>query len=363
MKFGRFLEVTFLEASGGFWATPLVCANAPPLSGPSRPPLTINSVLQTRFAALRRPQLRVMLYCMPPASLLKTLTTATAIVALAGQGVTREEDAVAPPTKSEVTPREATENAEAGFTSEEVTFKAGEIVSKAYLALPAKKESGTYPGILVCPEWWGHNDYVRMRAEMLAKLGYAALAMDVYGDGTKAHDPKASVSLDVALKANQREMNARVLAHLKFLQGRPEVDQARVAAIGYGSGGDVCLQMARNGMRGLGGVVAFHPLFNVVPSQPPIRKATAKVMVCDAQEDPYVHLRKGKVAAFRKEMASVRTDLVIIPFPDAMQSFTVPNADIVGEKFRIPQAYSPEADKKAWGLLRGFLKDLWDSPQ
>ena len=100
-----------------------------------------------------------------------------------------------------------------------------------------------------------------------------------------------------------------------------------------------------------------------MPSQPPIRQATAKVLVCDAREDPYVHLRKGKVEAFRKEMESVRTNLMIIPFPGAMQSFTVPNADIVGEKFRISQAYNPEADKRAWGLLRGFLNDLWVLPE
>ena len=194
---------------------------------------------------------------------------------------------------------------------------------------------------------------------MLAKLGYAALAMDLYGDGQKAHDPQTAIKLDGSLKGNQKEMAARVLAHLKFLAARPEVDENKIAAIGYGSGGDVCLQMARNGMRGLDGVVAFHPFFTVVPSQPPIRKATARVMVCDAREDPYVHLRKGKVEAFRKEMARVKTDLTMIDFPNAMQSFTVPGANRVGEKFRIPQAYNQEADTRAWGLLRGFLQDLW----
>tara|TARA_B100001109_G_scaffold255668_1_gene259895 strand:+ start:341 stop:1249 length:909 start_codon:yes stop_codon:yes gene_type:complete len=294
---------------------------------------------------------------------LKVLVTGSAIVALAGQGAAFDDD-TASPTDNQEAPRKSVDDLGPGYRSEEVTFRAGNVAAKAYLALPAKKTPGPYPGILVCPEWWGHNDYIRMRAEMLAELGYAALAMDVYGNGQKAHDPKTAVKLDGSLKANQREMNARVLGHLKFLRERPEVDGAKIAAIGYGSGGDVCLQMARNGMRGLGAVIAFHPLFNVVPSQPPIRKATAKVMICDALEDPYVHLRKGKVEAFRDEMARVKTDLVIIPFPNAMQSFTVPNADIVGEKFRIPQAYSPEADKRAWGLLRGFLKDLWslDNP-
>ena len=297
------------------------------------------------------------------ARVLRPLSAAVTLVVLAAQGTAREDVSGALPTKSGDAPRKSAGEAGAGFNAEEVTFKAGNTIAKAYLALPAPDGSGPRAGILICPEWWGHNDYIRMRADMLAKLGYAALAMDVYGDGQKANDPKTAVKLDGMLKADQREMNSRVLAHLKFLASRTEVDPARIAAIGYGSGGDVCLQMARNGMRGLAGVVAFHPLFTVVPSQPPIRQATAKVMVCDAREDPYVHLRKGKVEAFRKEMESVRTDLIIIPFPGAMQSFTVPNADIVGEKFRIPQAYNPEADKRAWGLLRGFLKDLWVLPE
>ena len=264
-----------------------------------------------------------------------------------------------PASKGEATPGAIEGDVEMGYRSEEVTFQAGEIVSKAYLALPVTKAPGPFPGILVCPEWWGHNDYVRMRADMLAKLGYAALAVDLYGNGKKAHDPRTALSLDGALRGNQKEMNARVLAHLKFLAARPGVDETRIAAIGYGSGGDVCLQMARNGMRGLDGVVAFHPFFRVLPSQPPIRKATARVMVCDAQEDPFVHLSKGKVEAFQKEMASVKTDLTIIPFPKAMQSFTVPDANKKGEKFQIPQVYNAKADARAWGLLRGFLQDLW----
>jgi len=45
------------------------------------------------------------------------------------------------------------------------------------------------PGILVVHEWWGHNDYVRKRADMLAELGYVAIAVDMYGDGKQAAHP------------------------------------------------------------------------------------------------------------------------------------------------------------------------------
>ena len=37
-------------------------------------------------------------------------------------------------------------------------------------------------GVLVAPEWWGRNEYTEQRARELAEHGYAALAMDMYGD-------------------------------------------------------------------------------------------------------------------------------------------------------------------------------------
>src|SRR5258708_6880746 len=39
------------------------------------------------------------------------------------------------------------------------------------------------PGVLVFHEWWGLNDYARMRAKQLAELGYVAFAADMYGAG------------------------------------------------------------------------------------------------------------------------------------------------------------------------------------
>jgi len=43
--------------------------------------------------------------------------------------------------------------------------------------------------VLVVPEWWGQNSYVRKRAHMLAQLSYTALALDMYGEGMTAQHP------------------------------------------------------------------------------------------------------------------------------------------------------------------------------
>ena len=65
---------------------------------------------------------------------------------------------------------------------EEVEYQANGTVLKGYLAYEDSVK-GKRPGVLVVHEWWGHNEYARKRARMLAELGYPALAVDMYGDG------------------------------------------------------------------------------------------------------------------------------------------------------------------------------------
>ena len=72
--------------------------------------------------------------------------------------------------------------AQAAVKGEEVSYKAGNTTLKGYLAYDDAVK-GKRPGVLVVHEWWGHNEYARRRAIMLAGLGYAALAVDMFGDG------------------------------------------------------------------------------------------------------------------------------------------------------------------------------------
>ena len=69
-----------------------------------------------------------------------------------------------------------------------VEYTAGGITMKGYLVYDEKVQ-GKQPGVLVVHEWWGQNTYVRKRARMLARLGYTALALDMYGEGRTAQHP------------------------------------------------------------------------------------------------------------------------------------------------------------------------------
>ena len=131
--------------------------------------------------------------------------------------------------------------------TETVTYEAGGTTLQGYLAFPAGA-SGPNAGVLVFPEWWGVNDYIRERARQVAALGYAALAVDMYGDGRTASDPTTAGSLMNAVLEDMDTGTARLKAGYEFLRGRSETDGNRMAAIGYCFGGAVALHAARIGM-------------------------------------------------------------------------------------------------------------------
>lgn len=49
-----------------------------------------------------------------------------------------------------------------------------------YFAAPVSETP--VAGVIVAPEWWGRTEYTLQRARELAEHGYAALAIDMYGD-------------------------------------------------------------------------------------------------------------------------------------------------------------------------------------
>ena len=82
---------------------------------------------------------------------------------------------------------------QAGLKSSVVQYRQGETVLHGYLvhddAIRTKR-----PGVLVVHEWWGLNDHARAAAEALAKAGYVALAVDMYGEGKNTDHPKRQVN-------------------------------------------------------------------------------------------------------------------------------------------------------------------------
>jgi len=58
-------------------------------------------------------------------------------------------------------------------------------------------------------------------------------------------------------------------------------------------------------------------------------------------------------------MKNAGADFRFISYPGALHSFTNPEADEYGKKFKIPVAYNAEADKKSWKELKKFLRQIF----
>lgn len=190
---------------------------------------------------------------------------------------------------------------------------------------------------------------------MLAELGYAALSVDMYGEGKVATNPDEAAKFSSEIMKNFDVGKARFMAAMDFLKGEPIVDPAPIAAIGYCFGGGIVLNMARQGVD-LRGVASFHGnLTAVKPAQP--GSVRAKILVLHGADDKFV--TKGQVEAFKNEMKAAGADFKFVSYPSAAHSFTNPEADELGKKYNIPIAYNRDADKKSWEELKKFLRDIF----
>jgi dienelactone hydrolase len=242
----------------------------------------------------------------------------------------------------------------ANVKGEEVTYEAGGLTMKGYLAYDDQVKEKR-PGVLVVHEWWGQNDYVRNRARMLAELGYTALALDMYGEGKVATHPKDARLFAGMVMMNMDAAQQRFMAALELLKKHPTTDPDRVAAIGYCFGGGVILAMARSGVD-LDAVVSFHgSLATNTPAEP--GKVKARVLVCHGADDQYV--TKEQIDAFREEMKKANVDLTFNTYDGAKHAFTNPDADANAEKFDIPIGYNAEADRKSWVDMQEFFTRIF----
>lgn len=233
----------------------------------------------------------------------------------------------------------------------EVEYSDGETKLSGYIALPARGLLKQLPVVIIVHEWWGHGDYVRRRADMIAgELGYVAFALDMYGDGKQAAHPEDAqkFSSEVSNTAGLREKRFR--AALDYIKQQRWVDPKKVAAIGYCFGGGTVLEMARLKLP-LQAIASFH---GSLGSKITADKITTPLFVAHGGADEFVSPQV--VEAFKDEMRKAEAPLTFISYEGAKHSFTNPAADEYAKKFNIPVGYNKEADLASWSEMKKFLK-------
>jgi dienelactone hydrolase len=238
---------------------------------------------------------------------------------------------------------------EAAIQTKNVTYKAGDVECRGYLAWDDAL-SGARPGVLVVHEWWGLNDYARHRAEELAKLGYVAFAADMYGEGKTASHPNDAMQMVGKLRANVEEWRSRAAAALEVLKSQPQCDKMKLAAIGYCFGGSTVLELAYSGAD-LNAVASFHGALPT-PTPEEVKRIKAAILVCNGGADSFIPAKVVK--AFRDALDKGGAKYEFVSYPGVVHSFTVPDADKHGNP---GMKYDKAADEDSWKRMQALFTE------
>ncbi len=184
----------------------------------------------------------------------------------------------------------------------------------------------------------------KARAEQLAKLGYIALALDMYGKGIHANNPDEAGKLAGAFYKTPGLFATRAQAALAELLKQPGVDPERIGGhrllFRRGDGARTRpLRRERAGRRHL----------PRQPENPGARRGrdikAKEILVLHGSRDPLVP--PADVAGFMDEMNAAKVPFRLVAYPDAVHAFTNPEAGSDPSK---PTAYN--ARRGRGGLRR-----------
>lgn len=236
-----------------------------------------------------------------------------------------------------------------GLMGESVEYRDGDVVLEGYWVKP--RQDVVAPVVLVVHQWGGLGPYEKGRADGLARMGYAALAVDIYGKGVRPTAQAEKAAQAGKFKGDRALFRSRLMAGLEFARSQPGVHGDRVAAIGYCFGGTGVLELARMGAP-VKGVVSFHGGLDKGNAET-VSPMAAKVLVLHGADDPFVP--EKDIAAFMAEMRGARADWQMVSYGNAVHSFT---EEAAGNDNSRGAAYNREADLRSWEAMQAFLREV-----
>lgn len=212
-----------------------------------------------------------------------------------------------------------------------------------------ESRAGPLPAVLISHAWGGRDDFVADKARQLARLGYAGFALDVYGKGRRGSSREENARLIEPFMQDRSLLVRRMQAALGAVRDLPQVDERRIAAMGFCFGGLCVLDLARSGAD-IRGVVSFHGLLK--PSGLPPRRIAAKVLVLHGHDDPMAPV--DDVVALEQELTEAGADWQLHAYGGTMHAFTNPAASDPD----FGTVYQAAADRRSWTALLNFLEEV-----
>jgi dienelactone hydrolase len=206
---------------------------------------------------------------------------------------------------------------------------------------------------MVCHAWGGRSELEDSKAIDLAKLGYTGFALDLYGKGILGSGPEENAALMQPFLDDRPMLQERLLLSLDAMRKQPEVDESRIAAIGFCFGGLCVLDIARRG-ENIDGVVSFHGLFGS-PGNTSGNTIKAKVLLLHGWDDPMA--TPDSVIALTEELTAMGADWQLHGYGNTMHAFTNPQADDPDSG----TVYNSAAARRSWAAMQNYLVELFGS--
>lgn len=246
--------------------------------------------------------------------------------------------------------------------SRTLSYRDGDVTLEAYMAWdPAKVAAeGPRPGILVAHTAIGPQEvFVQSAVEALAKLGYTAMALDLFGTGQCVFDKEVRNGILQPLREDRRRLAKRMQAAYDALvsEGTVVKETSGVAAVGFCLGGQAVLDLARaNTAKELRGVVSFHGVLD----HPSVftksdEREPPNALILHGEDDPFTPDEKLKECLDGLTSLGVTWDLQI--YSGAKHAFTRPEK-VTDDDFNAGFQYDARSARRSWSACKTFIESL-----
>src|SRR5437660_68350 len=237
-----------------------------------------------------------------------------------------------------------------GLTAGEVKVPSAGVDIPAYRAMPDK--GGPFPTVLVIQEVFGLHESIKDGVRRFAKLGYFAIAPELYarqGDPSKYTDTSKLVS-ELVNKVPDAQVTGDLDATLAYAKSTGKADTSRAAVIGFCWGGRQVWMYAAHNPSLKAGAAFYGPLVG----QPSDLKPKNPTDIAGSLKVPVLGLYGGKdqgitaehVQAMREALKSSPSKSEITVYPEAPHGF---HAD-----YR--PSYRKEDAQDAWSKAIAWFK-------
>jgi dienelactone hydrolase len=220
-----------------------------------------------------------------------------------------------------------------------ITYEVDGKAYEGYYISPSPKA----PLILLVHDWDGLTDYEVKRSSMLADMGYAVFAVDLFGAGVRPTEVTDKRQHTGELYKDRKKMRLLLQGALDNAKSKG-ANVHNAVAMGYCFGGAAVLEFARSGA-GLKGFVTFHGGLSM-PEGQDYSKTKGTLLIMHGTAD--VNITMDQFAKLAGDLEKKGVSHEMITYSGAPHAFTVFGSS----------RYREDADRKSWKRFTEFLTEV-----